>query len=674
MASFEYLIDCDFSISYGPLDDRMNGLYVPALSRSIRYDRVIGSFSPDALAFAGRGVDALIRNRGHMRLLVNAGLTDEEMTHVREGRGMTDFLKEKFLAQLDAADSRTSQRLEVLGRLAAEKILDVRIILPEQISRPHNKAGVRGNHTQPSMGIFTDAEGNQLCFYGSVDESLYTGDQNYEQLLVYKSWEPGAQYLHVIRQYFERLWGGKEPGWRSLILPEAVTNRMIQFRRGKIPAHDRPGDVFSGKSDLDGDIREMIVSQFLRDIPNFPRNDAKQSRDESPQKEGNPLTDQTALENPESCGLPLLRWEADLPDPVVVYYHLKTDQARPLESVAELEKVFDERIMADGPPVISEIKAREHFYALLKSREDVRGKSLTKALQQEVQGLANAVCRVLVKAALCDVARSRHATLFDEDLLNAGFDAATISRQKKKGFPFSELMSLLNSEEKLKLSPEDPFFHEVEDKPKEKIQAIEAKLKEEGRDLIKKWVALKDKRPLEQIHPLLTVQKYFMTVKKERPRLILLVAPPRGERFTRYLPFYTLDTIADKLVRGGNVREEGWMEVGIGKKLNKSMFVVRIEGRAMEPLISEGHFSVFESDIKGSVDGAILIVHGKDIYDPDSNGHLVIRRLRSIDTSAETGNYREIILEALHPDYQPLHLKDIDKNDFKIIGRYISGV
>ena len=650
----------------------MNRLYIPALSRSVRYDRVLSSFSPEALAFAGRGVEALMRNRGHMRLLVHAVLSEQERTAIQGGQNMTSLLTDKLLSQLDAVDVRTGQRLELLGRLAADRMLDFRIILPEQEGKHSNPA--ISSHSQPSFGILTDAEGNQLCFYGSVDESFYDGDHNYEQLVVYKSWEPGAPFLQVIRQYYERLWDGKEPGWRSMNLPEVVVDRMAQFRCRDTSVHDHRGDSFSGKSNLNSDLREMLLSQFLRDVPSFPAGDLKPFQEgKRPEKE-KPFENRTTLENPESCGLPLLRWEAGLPDPVVVYYHLKADGIRPLNAVTELEQVFDERNIDNGPSVLSEMKAREHFHALLKSREDVKGKSQQTAQQQELKGLANAACRVLVKAALCDIAKSRHATLFDEDLLNAAFDTATINRQKKKGYPFSDLMSLLNVEGKLKLSSEDPFLREVEGKPQEKIRAIEVKLMEEGRELLKKWAVLKDKRPVEQAHPLLTVQKYFLTVQKERPRLILLIAPPRGERFTRYLPFYTWDTVVDKYFRSGNAREEGWMEVGIGRTLNKSMFVIRNEGRAMEPLISEGHFSVFESNIKGSMEGSIIMFYCRNAYDPDSNGHLMIRRLNKIDTCKETGAYREIILEPLHPDYQRIHLRDVDHQDFKIIGHYVSGV
>jgi hypothetical protein len=673
VASFEYLIDCDFGISYGPLDDRLNCLYLPALSRCVGYDRTAGFFSPQSLAIAARGVEALIRNRGHMRLLVGAGLVDRDLASVHGVREIEEILKDKFLSLLEVVDPWMNQRLEVLGWMAADRTLEIRIVLPQQDGR------LQGVTTamifdQPRIGIFTDAEGNQLGIYGTVDESSHAGDQNYEQLVVYKSWDPSALYLHVIRQHFERLWEGKEPGWRSLMLLEAVIDRLIQFCPSKAPVRDRCEDAFTGKSELSPDVKEMIILQFLRDAPCFPFDDTDQSGEKS-KHAGEGILQGTAIpDSPESCSLPLVRFETGPGEPLVVYYHLQANQISPLRSIEELEKVFHERTREDGPRAASEIRAREHFHGLLKAREDLKVKDRQRADQQKRFALMKAGERVLIKATLCDIAKSRHATLFDEDLLTAGFDEATILRQKKKGFPYSELIALVNPDGRVKPALDDPFWRDVDGKPQKKIQTIEAALMEEGRDLIKKWTELGSKRPVEATLPVVTVRKYFMTEQKEKPRLTLVIAPPHKEHFTRYLPFYSMESAFEKFVQGRNAGEEGWMEVEVGKKLHKSMFVIRIEGQAMEPLISDGHFAVFDSDIKGSLNGAILFVYGKDIYDPNRSGHLTVRRFKSINADAKTKKYQEIILEPLHPDYQSLHLKNIEENAFKIIARYVSGV
>jgi hypothetical protein len=64
-----------FKIFYGPRDDRLHAFHIPALERSVRYDRSAGSFSSSALAIAAAAMARLIQNGGQMRLLVGPNST-----------------------------------------------------------------------------------------------------------------------------------------------------------------------------------------------------------------------------------------------------------------------------------------------------------------------------------------------------------------------------------------------------------------------------------------------------------------------------------------------------------------------------------------------------------------------------------------------------------------------
>lgn len=672
MASSDYLLDLDFRISYGPLDDRLNGLYLPALTRSVLYDRTTCLLSASALAIAARGVDALIRNRGHMRLLVGAGLEDRVPCEVGKTQELQKILGDKFLSFLDVTDPWMNKRLELLGWMAAEKTIEIRVALPVKDGQ-YSGGATAMVHDLPRVGIFTDSEGNQIAFYGTISESSCPGDQNYEHLMVYKSWDPGSLYLQAIRQHFERLWEGKEAGWSSVALPGAVIDRLIEFCPRKAQVRERRAAAHAGISELSPDIQKAIIFYFLQDIPHFPVHDPDRRHEQNgPEVKELPQM-APALENPESCRLPLMRLKADLPKPLVVYYHLQADRITPLSSVAELEAVFQDLTGGDGPPVASEIKVREHFHTLLKAREDSSVKERQAVRQQERDFLAQAAQEVLARAALCDIAKSKHATLFDEDLMRAGFDVATILRQGKKGIPFPELISWINPDECPKPSTSDPFWKKVEGKSQKQIQDIEKALKEEGSELIRKWTELSGKNAVKTVFPAIAVCRYFVRDQKEKPRLTLVVAPSRKERFARYLPFYSMESAFDKFVQGKEAAEDGWMEVEIGKKLSKSMFIMRIEGQDMEPLIPDGHFTVFDSDIRGSLDGAVLFVYGKDIYDPSRSNHLTVRRLKIL-SGTKTGEYQEIMLEPLHPDYQRFHLKNPEKDALIIIARFVCAV
>ena len=95
-----------FQYTYGPQDDRLNTFYVPALSRSVRYDRFAGYFSSSALSVAAAGVARLISNQGRMRLLVGAHLAESDVEALMGGAQLADLVAERMSQGLCACDTQ----------------------------------------------------------------------------------------------------------------------------------------------------------------------------------------------------------------------------------------------------------------------------------------------------------------------------------------------------------------------------------------------------------------------------------------------------------------------------------------------------------------------------------------------------------------------------------------
>ena len=73
------LSDRKWKLKYTPDDgDLVKLFYVPALEDAERYDRLTGYFNARALMLAARGVEGLVRNGGHMRLIVGCTLEQPE--------------------------------------------------------------------------------------------------------------------------------------------------------------------------------------------------------------------------------------------------------------------------------------------------------------------------------------------------------------------------------------------------------------------------------------------------------------------------------------------------------------------------------------------------------------------------------------------------------------------
>jgi len=263
------LKEYEFKISYGPADNRLDDFYIPALSRSIQYSRSAGFFSSTALAVAAAGVAHLIKNNGTMRLLVGAELSPQDIEAIKKGHDLGELLKEKFLPFLEDPEDLARRRLEVLAWMVAKGALKIKVVLPQRDGKPL-PASESLDYYHPKEGVFTDKEGNQIAFSGSVNESAQSWEKNYEQFAVYKSWDASAPYLKQVGYRFNRLWEGKEPDWIAMPVPEAVKQGLIKFKPKTAPKRDPLEDFETPIESEAFDIRERIVFQFLRDAPYLP--------------------------------------------------------------------------------------------------------------------------------------------------------------------------------------------------------------------------------------------------------------------------------------------------------------------------------------------------------------------------------------------------------------------
>jgi superfamily II DNA or RNA helicase len=274
------LQDHTYRIAYGPSDDRVNDFYVPALSASVRYDRSAGFFSSSALAVAAAGVARLIQNGGRMRLLVGAQLSEQDVQALHGGEDLAAVVGRRMETDLtDLADIIARERLAALAWMVKGGTLELKVVLPTGKDGQPLPAALTRDYFHPKMGIFTDAQGDQLAFSGSVNESAQAWVHNYEMFDVYVSWNTNLKpFITQKTGYFERLWQGQEADWIALPVPAAVKQKLIRYAPDQAPTRDplerrepepeppRPGILTEA-------VRERIIFQFLRDAPHLPNAD-----------------------------------------------------------------------------------------------------------------------------------------------------------------------------------------------------------------------------------------------------------------------------------------------------------------------------------------------------------------------------------------------------------------
>jgi len=262
------------NISYGPSDKRLQDFFIPALSESVRYDRAAGYFSSSMLAVAAAGVSRLISNGGKMRLLCGADLTEDDVRAVRQGEDLATKLVHAMKKRLFVPeDMLMHDRLKALAWMVATGQLEIKVVLPTDGKGVPLSANQAEAYYHPKEGIFADAEGNEVGFSGSVNESATALEDNYESFMVFNSWDTSPPYLGQIRIKFDRLWQGKEKDWLAMPIPEAVKLELLKFRPPMPPLVDpleskpEPVKEVDGQVHVDADQQERIIFQFLRDAP-----------------------------------------------------------------------------------------------------------------------------------------------------------------------------------------------------------------------------------------------------------------------------------------------------------------------------------------------------------------------------------------------------------------------
>ncbi|MDR7416910.1 MAG: helicase-related protein [Armatimonadota bacterium] len=208
-----------------------------------------------------------------MRLFVGAELSEDDVRAIERGAdAFTEALADRLLKALedlaaDPADPKR-RRLEVLAWMVAQGTLEMRVVLPTGgDGRPLPAAQAR-DYFHAKEGIFTDACGHQLAFSGSVNETAQGWERNYEQFMVYISWDASRPYLVQVAERIRRLAEGREEGWVALPVPEAVRRRLLDLAPDRAPERDPlETPVPPARRPLPPDQRERILFQFLRDAP-----------------------------------------------------------------------------------------------------------------------------------------------------------------------------------------------------------------------------------------------------------------------------------------------------------------------------------------------------------------------------------------------------------------------
>ena len=225
------LRDTDWQPTYSHEDgDLVDLFFLPALSCAKVYQRVTGYFNKEALTLASRGLDTLIRNEGHMQLIVGCTLEQEEVDAIEAGYAIRTLIEKGIHKRLQTmfAEEWERQQLGWLSWMVAHNYLDIKVAIPKD-GDGNYRAGLGLYHAK--AGLLTDEAGDKLAFRGSINETLAGWKQNCESFDVSCSWrgEWDSQRVSRTETEFQCLWNNQAKAAEVLDVPDAVKQELLQF-------------------------------------------------------------------------------------------------------------------------------------------------------------------------------------------------------------------------------------------------------------------------------------------------------------------------------------------------------------------------------------------------------------------------------------------------------------
>lgn len=121
---------------------------------------------------------------------------------------------------------------------------------------------------------------------------------------------------------------------------------------------------------------------------------------------------------------------------------------------------------------------------------------------------------------------------------------------------------------------------------------------------------------------------------------------------------------------------EEWITFETTTKFEPRMFVAKVLGASMEPLIPSGSYCLFRAPRAGSRQGRILLVWHSGIDDPSTGGHYTVKKYGSEKVEDAEGGWRhvKISLNPLNPAYDAIVLTPEDENEVRVLAEFVEVV
>lgn len=243
-----------------PKDNVIESFYVPCMKLSKRYSRVAGYFSSSALKHLTEGIESLIRNGARYQLIISNQISEYDYNQILEGYKKKDLFKDNInqvIEELTNGNTIDQKRLANLAYLIEIGLIEIKI------------GFIHSGLFHAKYGIFTDADGNQIYFNGSNNETENAIINNFETFDTKKSWASAENkvYINSLQSDFDSLWLGDNSNGVIYVkeVNEYMKYKTSKYSRGRIIVdkeifeHNKLVLVYNGELQLVNNLENSVL-------------------------------------------------------------------------------------------------------------------------------------------------------------------------------------------------------------------------------------------------------------------------------------------------------------------------------------------------------------------------------------------------------------------------------
>lgn len=211
-------------------DDLRAELYYPCLKWADRFDRGVGFFTSGWLNYNLAGISDFASRGGKMRLITSPILSNSDTDAIINANAADPAAYQVFEdALMESIETLKEEMQKDIFNAFSWMLYDG--IIELKFAIPCKKLNDGDFHAK--FGIFYSGD-DAISYSGSINDSKH-GFQNYETIMVFKTWSGTKEYVDSEKARFERIWNCHDDNLRIYNIPQAVKSEIFRLRTADRP-------------------------------------------------------------------------------------------------------------------------------------------------------------------------------------------------------------------------------------------------------------------------------------------------------------------------------------------------------------------------------------------------------------------------------------------------------